>query len=447
MIHALLLALPLMYGDPAAASKPAQEGAAAEVPEEPDRRTPVVRVVLAARPAVVHIRTTRVVESTIRDWVWAPRGRRLEEVDALEGSGVVIDAMGYIVTNEHVVRDAGRLVVRFDQRVDPKEYAAAAIAVDRENDLALLKIETREPCHAVRLGRSDDLLIGETVVAIGNALGEGLNAHASTVSSGILSAVDRDLHLPREGRSYRGLLQTDAAINPGNSGGPLLNLRGELIGINTAILPEAQGIGFAIPVDRVRDILHTNLFNLDRSGRFWLGMRLEEGEGVSVASVDPGGPAAEAGLRERDRIVAVDGSPVSGTLELSKRLLPRSAGERVELRVRRGEEESSLRVILGSAANRYLRERLGFSLEAASLRGERALRVAGLVPKSRADQIGFRVGDLLLGVGLPPRPQTMVAVQAPEDLAGLLEGIPPRGVLKVLLLRGEDRYSGEVVLR
>ena len=427
-------------------SRPAQGDQDGD-PGEGERATPVVRVVLAARPAVVHIRTTRTVERTIADWGWFPRGRTVEEADHLEGSGVVIDPMGYIVTNEHVVRGAARIVVRFDRQDDPREHSATAVGVDRENDLALLKIDGPQPFHAVRLGRSDDLLIGETVVAIGNALGEGLNAHASTVSAGILSAVDRELHLPAEGRTYCGLLQTDAAINPGNSGGPLLNLRGELIGINTAILPQAQGIGFAIPVDRVVDILHRNLFDLDRSTRFWLGMKFEEGEGTRVASVEPGGPAALAGIEAGDRVVGAGGTPVTSTRELSKRLLPRSAGERIELRLRRGDKEWTASVPLGSAANRYLRERLGCSVEPIRARGEGALRVAGLVPKSRAEKVGFKAGDLLLGVGLPPRSGGMTAVATPEDLASLLQGIPPKGVLRVWLARGEEEYFGEVVLR
>ena len=235
------------------------------------RRTPVVEVFDGAKDAVVNISSTQIVKTRspfgidqffndIFDLPTRPRQFKRTSV----GSGFVLHQAGYIVTNAHVVaRTAEQKVIFADQR----EYDAQVVATDHEHDLAVLKIDPPQPLVPLRLGSSDDLMVGETAIAIGNPLG-----YQHTVTAGVISALDRTLEL-RGDLSFEGLIQTDASINPGNSGGPLLNVLGELIGINTAIRGDAQNIGFAIPVDQLRDIL-PDLLDVERRYRIYTGLKI-----------------------------------------------------------------------------------------------------------------------------------------------------------------------------
>jgi serine protease Do len=221
--------------------------------EEPafDRRTPVVKVYEQTHQAVVNIAGERLVSSSLWpgfEWpdIFDFGGPRYQKQVAVLGSGMVVHEDGYIITNAHVIKGSEKIKVVFS---DGSEFEAKIISGDENKDLAVLKIQVNKKLPFIRLGRSNDLMIGETVVAIGNPYG-----YANTVTSGVVSAVGRDIQVA-EGFWLRGLIQTDAPINPGNSGGPLLNINGELIGINTAIRAEAQNIGFAIPVDTLVDNL------------------------------------------------------------------------------------------------------------------------------------------------------------------------------------------------
>src|SRR5207302_2494486 len=202
------------------------------------RRTPVVDVVERVRAAVVNIHSERTVRGPATEELFAhaPSQNRINGM----GTGIVIDPRGYIVTNQHVVEDVSVIRVRLN---DGAGYNARVIARDAESDLALLKVDAPAPLPTMPLGTATDLMVGETVIAIGNAYG-----YEHTVTVGVVSAVGRDVTLNRE-VSYKALIQTDASINPGNSGGPLLNIQGRLVGVNVAIRAGAQGIGFAIPVD------------------------------------------------------------------------------------------------------------------------------------------------------------------------------------------------------
>ena len=162
------------------------------------------------------------------------------------GSGVVISKDGYLLTNEHVISSADEINVKF---VDGKTFKAKIIGKDKTNDLAVLKLDTKEELTFIQMGDSENVRVGEWVIAIGNPFGLG-----STVTAGVVSAIKRDLAVDKN-TNYTGLIQTDASINPGNSGGALINSKGELIGINTAIMPSGQGIGFAIPVNRAKRIV------------------------------------------------------------------------------------------------------------------------------------------------------------------------------------------------
>src|SRR3954470_18969363 len=239
---------------PMAESQPVKRGpnGSAQIPAtvSASRRTPVVVVAHDVLPSVVNIQT----ESTIRrrdvDPFFDPfgffGGRERDYTSQSLGSGFVWSSDGIIVTNNHVVEGASRITVNLN---DGTQLAAKLIGVDPDSDLAVLRVDAKKLTPAP-IGTSSDLLIGETVVAVGNPFGL-----SGSVTTGVVSALGRSVPSKEEGRTFTDFIQTDASINPGNSGGPLLNIEGKVIGINTAIYAQAQGIGFAIPVDRARKVI------------------------------------------------------------------------------------------------------------------------------------------------------------------------------------------------
>src|SRR3954469_25702308 len=276
--------------------------AAAQTPQSA-RRTPLVSVVEKISPAVVNISA----QSTVReaDPFFGIFGLGTERQAQSLGSGLIIDRNGIVVTNAHVIEGASRITVTL---LDGRELEADLLGSDRDADIAVLKVKA-SGLPALPLGRSSDLMIGESVIAIGNPFGL-----SNTVTTGVLSAVGRTVPSERGERMFTDFLQTDASINPGNSGGPLVNILGDVIGINTAIVSGANGIGFAIPADRARRVV-TDLLRFGELHPLWTGLRLVSIDpelarrndlgvvrGAYVFKVYPGSPAAQAGLAEGDVI-------------------------------------------------------------------------------------------------------------------------------------------------
>jgi serine protease Do len=372
------------------------------------RRTPVVEVFESARAAVVNISSTEVVEvrdpfdkffEGLFDRRIRPRARQYKSTSV--GSGFVIHADGYIVTNAHVVaRSTDRNVIFADGR----EFDAQVVASDRENDVAILKIEPPDPLTPLPMGRSADLMIGETVIAIGNPLG-----YQHTVTAGVVSAVDRDLAFSPE-HVLRGLVQTDAGINPGNSGGPLLNVLGELIGVNTAVRGDAQNIGFAIPVDRLRWLL-PDLLEVERRYRIRSGLRLStEGE-PRIILVEPGSPAADADIRVGDVVRRVNGLSLNESVDFHIALIGRRPGDRLRLELQRQDHAVTTSLQLAEVsepdADQLARDRFGVKVRPlpADLAQDLGLpRGGGFVvvdvePGGPAERIGMRQRDVLVALG------------------------------------------------
>jgi serine protease Do len=353
-----------------------EETALASVGDPADvRRDATVTAVEKVMPAVVNIATrTRMRRGgdPVQEWIqeFYGYGRRRVKEEYSRGSGVVVDEEGYVLTNVHVVSDVDDIYVQF---ADTQEaLPAERVALSEAKDIALLRIRAPEGrrFRAVRFAKEDDLLLGETVIALGNPFGLG-----GSVSRGILSSKSRRAaeSVP-EGSPLQiaDWLQTDAAINPGNSGGPLVNLRGELIGLNVAILPPrtgAQGIGFAVPIRRINEALAETLSGDSIEG-LWFGARLQPGQRpLVIRSVQGGSPADKAGLKAGDVLLEVDGRPAGNLIEFNRSLVGAGSRRDVELLVRRGGRSRNLSLRLVDERRYFdtglVRRRLGVVVEAA----------------------------------------------------------------------------------
>jgi serine protease Do len=309
------------------------------------------------RPMVVNITTTQKVSVRGGDGMdlfesffggrgqQAPPRERSMKRQAL-GTGFIIDPSGYVVTNEHVIHDADEVRVHLS---DDRELKAEVVGRDPRLDIALLKVKTNAPLPSAPLGVSDTLRVGESVLAVGNPFGLG-----HTVTLGIVSAKARTIGAG----PYDDFIQTDASINPGNSGGPLFNARGEVVGINTAIRANANGIGFAIPVDSVKDVLGQlrDRGHVER-GRLGLGFQpvspdlaealgLDGTKGALVSQIEPGGAAARAGIQARDVIVAVNGTPITHAEELPRRVARNPPGSVVDVTIIRDKQRRDIKATL-----------------------------------------------------------------------------------------------------
>ncbi len=402
--------------------------AAAQDPLGDRRRTPVVEVIERVKPAVVSITTN------VPRQAW-PFG--LVDTPGPSGTGVVIFEDGFIITNFHVVNGANHIQVRFDETDDDRVYDALVVSRKPEEDLALIKIEGEEPFHTVTLCETDPLL-GEPAIAIGNAFG-----HSHTVSTGIVSGLHRNIQT-REGLRFDNLLQTDASINPGNSGGPLLNINGELIGINSAMQGTAENIGFAIPVSHVRKVLSEQLLALSEA-RAWLGFDVDEST-LIVEHVVPEGPAARAGLVVGDRLTALAGhllTSLEGDLhDVYRRVrISIQPGKEVALAVQRGTSEQKLALVAWNKVDGILFERLGLGLETVRIGrrgGDAFLRVTAVQDQGPGWRAGVKIGDILHTVQRPGPGRRATWFQRPDDLAGVVMRIPAETELLIEVVRDLD---------
>jgi serine protease Do len=372
-LTALLLAAGTGCQHPAAAAPqdplaqtPAPFATPPVLPGTPDIATLAAKV----RPAVVNITTVHAVHMPRGDFGFPggfgdmlpffhqmPHGRQNgndNDGDAVQkqqalGSGFIIDAQGHVVTNAHVIDDADQVKVRL---ADDREYRAKVVGKDTRLDVAVLKLENPPADLPVTaMGSSEALRVGEYVVAIGNPFGLG-----NTVTMGIVSAKGRTIGAG----PYDDFIQTDASINPGNSGGPLFNLRGQVVGINTAINPEGKGIGFAIPIDAVRDVVPQLLSTGHVArGRLGVGIQgmdddlaravgLDHPHGALVGEVEAGSPAERASIRSGDVIVAVDGQDVPHAEDLPRLVARHAPGTQVRLSVMHDRQQREVDVTLAA---------------------------------------------------------------------------------------------------
>ncbi len=388
-----------------------------------------------------------------------PQSKRPRRMQKSLGSGFLVSADGYIVTNNHVVSGADVIHVTLDeQNGKAQKFKAVLIGADEETDLALLKIEAKQSLPYLRFGNSDDLKVGEWLLAIGNPFGLD-----HTVTSGILSAKGRNI---RSG-PFDNFLQTDASINPGNSGGPLLNMQGQVVGINTAIIASGQGIGFAIPSNMAAKIID-QIKDGKKVSRGWIGVTIQDvdensakalgmknSSGALVGSVMENEPAAKAGVRDGDVIVAVDKKNVDDSAGLLRAIADKKPGSTAVLTIWRDGKTTDITVTLGErksmkpdAAGSKAKpdeqgeSALGIMVRPLNKEERKELKVAngeGLMivsvdPDKGAGEADLRAGDVILKVNQIPVSKT-------DDLSKIVKEFgEKRGAVMLQILRKGDVY-------
>ncbi|MFZ1198940.1 MAG: Do family serine endopeptidase, partial [Desulfobacterales bacterium] len=386
-----------------------------------------------------------------RDFFGAPEeGPSKEFKQRSLGSGFVIDKQGFIVTNNHVVEGADQIKVRL---ANEKEYDATVVGRDPKTDLALIKIEGATDLVPLPIGNSDNQAVGTWVVAIGSPFGL-----EQTVTAGIVSAKGRIIG----SGPYDDFIQTDASINPGNSGGPLINMNGEVIGINTAIVASGQGIGFAIPITMAKDIID-QLKTKGEVTRGWMGVGIQDltpelaeyykvkGEtGVLVTQVFEGDPADKAGIKVNDIIKAVNGQPVTSSRELSRGIAALGVGQKADITILRDGREKTVAVETAKRQEEQMLaskdsesdDKLGLSLQAlepdmATRLGyeesEKGVLVTAVEGGSKADKAGVQQGDLIKEINHKP-------INGMEDFRKQMDQVKKGEPIMLLLKRGQSGF-------
>ncbi|MGA9966568.1 MAG: Do family serine endopeptidase [Terriglobales bacterium] len=388
------------------------------------------------------------------------------------GSGVIVDAKGYIVTNRHVVEKADRIRVKLMDDPPGTFHDAKVIGSDQETDLAVIKIESEKPLPVAKLGNSDSMEVGDWVLAVGSPFGL-----SETVTAGIVSAKGRNI-VPN--RQFQSFIQTDAAINPGNSGGPLVNMAGEVIGINTAILTDTNayaGVGFAMPSNTVVSVYNQLIAPEHRVARGSIGIMFNAQEnpaisrvygagagGVTVSAVTAGSPAEQAGLKVGDTIVSVDGKPVKNGDELVADIASRKPGTKVNLGlVRNGKKQEATVTVTDRAklfaarlgedddngeAEAPKESKLGLTVRAVTsemadrldIPAGKGVIVQDIKPSSFADDVGLTRGDVILEINKQP-------VNSEDDFNRISSSLKSgQDVVFLVRQRGSGRQDGTIFL-
>jgi Do/DeqQ family serine protease len=402
------------------------------------RRTPVVMVAHNVLPSVVNIQTEATMRRREADPFFDPFGifgGGSERYTSL-GSGFVWSSDGIVVTNNHVVEGASRITVIFN---DGTELPAKLIGVDPDSDVAVLRVSAKN-LAAAPIGTSSDLMIGETVVAVGNPFGL-----SGTVTTGVVSALGRSVPSKEQGRTFTDFIQTDASINPGNSGGPLLNIEGKVVGINTAILGNAQGIGFAIPVDRARKVIQ-DLLRYGQVRSAWVGavtttvtpeeakrLGIPTSRGALVSRIFSGSPAQTAGLKAGDVITAVAGKPVDSREAFSTYTATIPSGQPLQLTINRGGSSRPL-TVRPTDPPRDLGLRILWEIAGIRVSDSRGAMIDEVAGGSRAANIGLARGDYIVGVNGNE-------VRGVDELNSALTNSSDRSSIVLDVARGRFVYS------
>ncbi len=377
------------------------------------RTTPVVAAVRTVAPAVVNITSARKAsgrggmgplfdDELFRHFFGPGMPEPQRQSEESLGSGVIIDgAKGLVLTNAHVIAGGASIKARL---LDGRVLVATLVGSDPDFDVAVLRLTGGGDLPQAAMGDSADIMIGETAIAIGNPFG-----YTNTVTTGVISAVGRSLK--HEGGAYADLIQTDTAINPGNSGGPLINLAGEVIGINMAIQAGAEGIGFAIPINKARRVVE-QIVGGGRVSPAWLGLagqdvdvrtaryfNLDRPRGLLVTDVAKGSAAEQAGLKPGDLLVAAGGTELDGKDQYLGVLRTWPVGETLPLSVRRGKEEIRLSAVPTAFSDKEAVAVAGERWGMAVSFGKGGVTVSGVTPGSPAARLGLRPGDVLIQIG------------------------------------------------
>jgi serine protease Do len=412
------------------------------------RNSPIVKAIQDTEAAVVNIHGHKTVPAQNASFGTTPAVRQVNGM----GTGIVIDPRGYILTNYHVVEGVSNIQVSLS---DGKAMVARLVSNDPKTDLAIIKIEIKDQLPVVHFGTSCDLMKGEQVIAIGNAFG-----YEHTVTRGIISALHRNVQVSDE-QKYNDLIQCDASINPGNSGGPLLNIDGQVIGINVATRVGAQGIGFAIPIDETLDIAArlVSTETLEKTAHGIVGKtRCEPGQKqFIVGNVRPESPAGKAGLKVGDRLTAIGSRPIESALDVELAFLGVKPGQEVEIELTRDSLPQTTKLALiqlsRTTPKSPLADRtwtaLGLKLsvtdanefKALNTRYRGGLTVLDVRPGSPAAQQGIRRGDILVGMHI----WETISL---ENMAYILErdDLAKHDPLVFYIIRGSDTLYGHMRL-
>jgi serine protease Do len=422
----------------------ALSGPAASHASEP-RRTAIVQAVERARTAIVNIHGEKTVDVS-EGRTEGRTGDVKRRVNGM-GTGVFVDERGYIITNHHVIDGVRKIMVTTSDR---ESLVARLISHDPKTDLAIIKVDSDRDFDVIKIGTSSDLMPGETVIAVGNAFG-----YEHTVTRGIVSALHRTVQVS-EAQNYEDLIQTDASINPGNSGGPLLNIEGDMIGINVAVRAGAQGIGFAIPADKVMtvaaDLLSTRRLEKTYHGLVAYHQVANQG-GLVIDTIEKESPAASVGLQSGDVITAIGEMPVARSLDVERAMLGRHAGESVEVTVERKHKPLTLSLVLSSLpastaaaeGDDAIWNVLGLRLESIPARQFQQYRtryrgglaVTDVRTDSPAGRQGIRTGDILVGMHVweTVSMENVIYILNRSDFAQL-------DPLKFYIIRGSETLYG-----